>query len=167
MAFSGDVTVLHFQEPDSSVAVATTNIDVSASSADTATMIVPVPLMLYAFGLYCTENGAASLTGSVFLERATNVAGSDTTVVEVDIDVTDLSSGDGTLPLQTASTGSEDIDAGDVLFGPSSAFPVLITAPQVLTVRFVQTAVAGEYVPFVVGKWMEIDYTPAAVWSAT
>lgn len=164
MAYSGAAQVIEFQSPDSTIAVNTSLIDISASSADVATLIVPVPLMIYAFGCYVTEDLAATASGSIFLERATNVAGTDTTVVELDLDSTDLKSGDGTDPLQTASTGSEDIDAGDVIYAPSTSFPVLITAPQILTVRFVQTAVAGELRPFIVARWQGMDLRPTSVW---
>jgi hypothetical protein len=165
MALSGPLEVIEFQAPDTSTTVATSLIDISAAGADAATLIVPLPLLIHAFGVYVTEDMAASATGSVFLERATVVAGSDTTVVELDLDSTDLKSGDGTLPHQTASTGSEDIDAGDVIFAPASSFPVLITPPQTLTVRHVQTSsVAGELRAFIVAQWQGIDLRSTEVW---
>jgi hypothetical protein len=166
MAYSGAVQVIPFQSPDAFTSVATSLIDVSASSADVAVLIVPVPLEVYAFGIYVTESFAAAGTGSIFLERATNVVGTDTTVSELDFDAVALKSGDGNKPLQTASTGSEDIDLGDVVYAPSSAFPVLIAAPQVLTVRFVQTAIVGEAVPFIVARWQGMDLRPTSVWAS-
>ena len=167
MAYSGAIQVIPFQSPDSLVSVATSLVDASGSSADLAILIVPVPLMLYAFGIYVTESLGATLTGSIFLERSTLPAGSDTTVVEFDLDATSNLSGDGTLPQQTASTGAEDIDGGDVMYANASAFPVLITAPQVLTVRLVTTAVVGEYVPFIVARWQGMDLRSTEMWSSS
>ena len=142
-------------------------IDISAdSSADVATMIVPVPLLIYAFGVIVEEDFDASATGSLFLESSTVILGTDTTLVELDYDSTSLRSGDGFVPSKTASTGSEDIDKGDVIFyADASTFPLLVTAPKVLTVRHVTTNVAGIVVPFIVGRWKNIDGTPTSVWT--
>jgi hypothetical protein len=167
MAYSGAVQVMEFLTANIAgrLTVANAGIDVSDADADAATMIVPCPLMIYGFGVYVMEDLAASLTGSIFLERATVIAGTDTTVVEFDLDSTDLQSGDGTSPLQTSSTGSEDIDAGDVAWAPSSSFPVLIQSPQVLTVRHVQTAVAGEVAPFILARWQGPDLRQVTQWA--
>ena len=171
MAYSGAMDVYHFLLANQAgrIAVATTGIDLSGNaSADVATMIVPVPLVIFAFGVVVQENLAASAVGSLFLERSTVIVGTDTTVVELDYDSTDLRSGNSTneLASATASTGSEDVDAGDVIFfAQSSVFPVLIAAPQVLTVRHVTTAVAGEVAPFIVCRWQGIDGRPRSVWT--
>ena len=165
MAYNGPLQVIQFTPPEVFVSVATAGMDISDSSVDHGTLAVPVSLMLYAFGVYVSENMAASALGSIFLERSTNVAGTDTTVVELDLDSIVHLSGNGTLPLQTASAGSEDIDAGDVLFAPSSLFPVLITAPQILTVRHVQTAITGELTAFIVGRWQAMDARGTEFWS--
>ncbi len=175
MAYSGAVQVIAFLMADvadptqvlAGITVAESGIDLDDTSADVATMIVPVPLMIYAFGVYVHESFAAAATGSLFLERATNIVGTDTTVAELDYDSILNQSGDGDRPFQTTSTGSEDIDAGDVLYAQSSLFPVLITAPQVLTVRHVSTGVAGEVAPFIVARWQGMDLRPAAVWGRT
>ena len=166
MAYNGPLVVLQFTPPEVLVSVATAGMDIGETAADLGTIAVPVNFMLYAFGVYVMESMGASAVGSIFLERATNVAGTDTTVIELDLDSTVHRSGDGTLPLQTASTGSEDIDAGDVLFAPSSSFPILITAPQVLTTRHVDSGtVVGELTPFVVGRWQAMDARGTAFWS--
>ena len=166
MAYSGALQVIQFTPPEVLVSVATAGIDVDSSAADMGTYIVPVDLMLYAFGVYVHENLGIAVTGSIFLERAANVAGTDTTVIELDVDSTSLKSGDNSLPLITASAGSEGIDAGDVVFAPSASFPILITAPQVLTVRFVQSgSLTGELTPFIVCRWQAIDARGAKFWS--
>ena len=167
MAYSGAVQVIQLlnQTQAEEIVALDAGEDASGSSADIATLMVPVPLMIYAFGVFVTEDLAASLTGSLFLERSSVIAGTDTTVVEFDLDSTNLQSGNGDSPLVTSSTGSEDIDAGDVVYAQASAFPVLITAPQYLTVRLVTTAVAGEYVPFIVARWQGMDLRPASVWA--
>ena len=164
MAYSGSAQVLEFTLVNS-IAVNTSAVDVSASSGDFGAIIVPVPMMLYQFGCYVTESLAAAVTGSIFLERADFVAGTDATVVELDLDATDLRSGDGTRAAQTASTGSEDIDAGDVIYSPQTSFPIIITAPQVLVLRTVQTSsVAGELRPFIICRWLGPDYRSTEVW---
>ena len=166
MAYNGPLTVIQFTPPEVFISVATAGIDLGEADADLGTLAVPVNLMLYAFGVYVSENMGASAVGSVFLDRATNVAGTDTNVIELDLDSIVHRSGDGTLPLQTASSGSEDIDAGDALFAPSSSFPILITAPQVLTTRHVDSGtVVGELTPFVVGRWQAMDARGTAFWS--
>ena len=150
------------------ITVATTGIDFNDSSADVATMIVPVPLVIYAFGVVVQENLGATVAGSLFLERSTVIVGTDTTVVELDYDSTSLRSGNTTneLASATASTGSEDVDAGDVIFYADAAtFPVLITAPQILTVRHVTTAAVGEVAPFIVCRWQGVDGRPTSVWT--
>ena len=163
MAYSGSAQVIEFTLSNATT-VAASAIDVSASSADYGHILVPIPMIIYQFGAYITESLAAAVTGSVFLERANRVAGTDVTVVELDLDATNLASGDGTRAAQTASTGSEDIDAGDVVYSPQSSFPIIITAPQVLVLRLVQTAVVGEMRPFVVGRFLGPDYRSTEVW---
>ena len=166
MAYNGPLQVIQFTPPEVFVSVATAGIDISDASADHATLAVPVSLMLYAFGVYLSEDMAAAADGSIFLERASNVAGSDATVIELDLDSTSHLSGSGTLPLVTASTGSEDIDAGDVLFAPSASFPILITAPQILTVRHaVSSGITGELTAFIVCRWQAMDLRGTSFWS--
>ena len=164
MAYSGSAQVIEFTKPDA-VTVVLSAIDTSASSGDFGHILVPIPMMLYQFGAYITESLAATISGSVFLERANRVAGSDTTVAELDLDATNLRSGDGTRAAQTASTGSEDLDAGDVVYSPQSLFPLIITAPQVLVLRLVQTStIAGEMRPFIVARFLAPDYRSTEVW---
>ena len=163
MAYSGSAQVIEFTNV-SSIAVNTSAIDVSATSADYGHILVPIPMILYQFGAYITEDLAATVSGSVFLERANRVAGTDVTVVELDLDSTNLSRGDGTRAAQTASTGSEDLDAGQVVYSPQSLFPIIITAPQVLVLRLVQTSVVGEMRPFIVGRFLGTDYRGTEIW---
>ena len=163
MAYSGSAQVIEFTNV-SSILVNTSAIDVSATSADYGHILVPVPMILYQFGAYITEDLAAAVTGSVFLERSNRVAGTDVTVVELDLDSTNLRRGDATRAAQTASTGSEDLDAGQVVYSPQSLFPVIITAPQLLTLRLVQTSAVGEMRPFIVCRFLGPDYRSTEVW---
>ncbi len=166
MAYS-DYEVMYPRIADHFARITTSGINIEDdSSADVATMIVPVPLLIYAFGVIVQESFAAAAVGSLFLESSTVILGTDTTLVELDYDSTSLRSGDGFTPSAIASTGSEDIDAGDVIFyADASTFPILVKAPKVLTVRHVQTAVNGIVVPFIVGRWKNIDGTPTSVWT--
>ncbi len=169
MAYS-DYEVMKFHLADHfAQVVATGGINIEAdASADVATFIVPLPLLIYAFGVVVNESFAAAAVGSLFLERSTVILGTDTTVVELDYDSTSLRAGDGFEPSATASTGSEDIDAGDVIFYADAAtFPILIEAPQVLTVRHVNTTVNGIVEPFIVARWKNIDGRPTSVWTNT
>ena len=164
MAYSGAVQVVQFTSIETFVSVATAGYDPTSNSGDLGIMIVPVPLMIYAFGAYISEDLGATLI-DVLLQRSTVAAGTDSTVATLDMSSTNLTSGDGNSPLVTASTGSGDIDAGDVIYAPASSFPVLITAPQVLTVSASATeAVAGEYTFFLICRWQGMDLRPAAVW---
>lgn len=166
MAYNGPLQVIQFTPPEVFVSVATAGMDIGEAAADLGTLAVPVNLMLYAFGVYISEDLGASAVGSIFLERSTNVDGTDTTVIELDLNSTVHQSGNGTLPLQTASTGSGDLDAGDALFAPSSSFPILITAPQILTTRHVDSGtVAGEVTPFIVCRWQAMDARGLSFWS--
>ena len=168
MAYNGPLQVIQFTPPEVFVSVATAGMDISVdpTTTDNATIAVPINLMLYGFGVYVSEDLGATATGSIFLERSTNVAGTDTTVIELELDSTTHKSGDGQLPLVTASTASDDIDAGDVLFAPSASFPILITAPQILTVRYAQSASnTGELTAFIVGRWQAMDARGLKFWS--
>ncbi len=168
MARSGGLRVIEFACANNAgrITVANTGIDISVTGADAATLAVPTDLIIYQFGVYVMEDMLAAATGSIFLERATNIVGSDTTIAEMDLDTTDLKSGDGVLANQTASTGSEDIDAGDVIFSPASLFPYRVLAPVVLTVRWVQSSnITGELAPFIVCKWLPPDLRPDTQWS--
>ena len=164
MAYSGSAQVLEFTKPDA-VTVVLSAIDVSASSADYGHILVPVPMIIYQFGMYITETLAATVSGSIFLSREEKIAGTEVTIAELDLDATNLAKGDATRAAQTASTGSEDISAGEVVYSPQSLFPVLVTAPQLLALRLVQTAVVGEMRPFIVCRWLAADYRGTEVWS--
>lgn len=166
MAYSGSTQVMSFQSPGSMAGVATSLIDISDSTVDLAILIVPFPLKVYQFGVYSTETLGTAVTGSIFLERSTVIAGSDTTVFEMDVDSVNLASGDATLASQIYSTGSEATAAGDVLYSGQMGFPVVITAPQVLSVRMVTTALAGELVPFIVARWLGLDYRSTEHWTS-
>jgi len=166
MAYSSGRQIMPFQLAGHAgmITVAASGIDVSDASADAGTMFCPLPLLIYQFGMFITESPAAAITGSVFLEESTVIAGSDTTIVEFDMDVTDLQSGDGNRPNVTAAAGSESEDNGDVIWSPKSSFPWLVQAGLTLTVRHVQTAQVGEYVPFIDAQWMPMDVRRAATW---
>ncbi len=166
MAYSGQNVVIQFQHPGSLIAVTDAMIDVSASSADAAYLIVPVPLMIYAFGIWSHESAAASGTGSILLEVQRVPAASQITICELDFDATDPSSGGDRTAGVTASTGSEDMDLGDIMFGKSSNFPYLVAAPNTLCVSFTQTAIVGEFTAFLVGRWLGIDYRSDGVWAS-
>ncbi len=167
MAYSGAVQVIMLHNPTVAQSIVALDIgfDLSDSAADLFGMIVPVPLMIYAFGLYTTEAHAATSTANIVLAHSTVLVGTDTTIATLDLDSTNLQSGDGDSPLVTSSTGSEDIDAGDVAYAPSSSFPFLVPAAQVLTVSFSASGGAGEGVPFIIARWQGMDLRPAAVWA--
>ena len=166
MAYSGAVQIIPFQSPDSLLTVATSIIDIGTDTK-TLNLIVPVPLMVYAFGVYVMESMDATYASTLRLQRATVVDGTDTTISTLDLDSVLLSSGNGTTPNTTASTGSEDIDAGDVVYSSAADFPVLVASPQVLILDFTSgDSIAGELVPFVVARWQGMDLRQASVWMA-
>ena len=165
MAYSGAVQVIQFQAISELVSAATAMYDPTNDSGDLGILIVPTPLMVYAFGAFIHEDLGATLI-DVLLQRSLTIAGTDTTVATLDLSSTNLTSGDGNSPLVTASTGSGDIDNGDVVYAAASSFPVLITAPQVLTVSASATeAIAGEYTMFIVARWQGMDLRPTSVWA--
>ena len=169
MAYNGPLQVIQFTPPEVFVSVATAGMDLSVdpSGADHGTLAIPVNFMLYQFGVYISQNLGTAVTGSVFLERSTNVAGSDTTVAEIDFQSTSLSSGDDLLPRVTALAASNDIDGGDVVYAARSIFPFLVVAPQILTVRYEQSATngEGEATAFVIGRWQAIDARGTEFWT--
>lgn len=166
MAYSGavQVIILHSTTNVESIVALNAGFSYSDSTADDATMIVPVPLMIYAFGMYLTEAAAATSLVALTLQHSTVIVGTDTLISTLDLDSTNLQSGDGDSPLVTSSTGSEDIDAGDVAYAPSSDFPFLVPAAQVLTVAHTASNGALEGIPFIVARWQGMDLRPAAVW---
>ena len=165
MAYSGAVQVItmHVPTPAESIVALDIGQDLS-TGADKYVLIVPVPLMIYAFGVYLSEGYAAGSVANMTLQHSTVVAGTDTLISTLTEDSTDLQSGDGNSPLVTSSTGSEDIDAGDVMYAPASDFPFLVPAAQVLTVANSASNGAGEGVPFIICRWKGMDLRPAAVW---
>ena len=92
MAYSGAVQVLtmHYPTRAESIVALDMGQDFSASAADLFTMIVPVPLMIYAFGIYVTENLAATSVGNYTLQHSTVIVGTDTLISTLVEDVTDL-----------------------------------------------------------------------------
>lgn len=172
MAYSGSLTIIDFQAPDASIAVNTSLIDISTDPTTSlaGSLAVPVPLMLYGFGVYCMETVGATATGSILLERSVNIltdaTSGGTSVAEIELDTTSLSSGDGVLPRQTALTASSDIVAGDVVMAPAATFPLLIAPNQTLQVRYVQSGSnAGEFRPFIVVRWQGIDARSTEQWT--
>ena len=168
MAYSGAVQMIMLHNPTvaQSIVALDIGLDLIASTADDFVMIVPVPLMIYAFGMYVTENLAASDLAALTLQRSTVIVGTDTLISTLDFDSTSLQSGDGDQPLVTSSTGSEDIDAGDVVYAPADDFPVLVAAAQVLTVAHTASGGANEGVPFIIARWQGMDLRPTAVWAS-
>ena len=98
------------------------------------------------------------------LTHAPTITGTDVAISILDMDSTNLQSGDGDSPLVTSSTGAEDIDAGDVAYAPSSDFPFLVPAGRVLTVSHGASGGTGEGVPFIIARWQGMDLRPANVW---
>ena len=166
MAYSGQNVVIQFQHPGSLIAIADSLIDFSAATADYAYIIVPIPLIIYSFGFYSHESAAAAISGSVLLEVQRVPAASQVTIVDMDFDVTDQASGGDRTAGVTAAAGSESIDEGDITFAGSSAFPYLVDAPNTLGISLTQTAQVGECTPFIVGRWLGMDYRSTGVWAS-
>ena len=166
MAYSGQQVVIQFQNPGSLTNVASSVIDLSASTADYATIIVPIPLIIYSFGFYSHESAAAAITGAALLEVQRVVAASQVTIVSMNFDATDQASGGDRTAGVTAAAGSESVDAGDITYAPSSVFPYLVDAPNTLMVSLTQTAQVGEFTPFIVGRWLGLDYRSDGVWAS-
>ena len=176
MARSGALKVIEFNLANNAgrIAIVNTGIDISDATADAGTIFVPVDMILYQFGVYVMESLGATAAGDVALEQITAPSTLPTsqtavTIATIDLDSTDLKSGDGgVLANNTASTGSEDIDAGDVIFAPALTFPLMIFAPHILTVRHVQSSsIAGELAPFIVCRWLEPDFRSNEQWVST
>ena len=175
MAYSGSMDVIPFilAADFGRITVATTGIDLDSDTGDVATMIVPVPLMIYAFGVNVTEN-LGVVTGDLTLQRSTVIGGTDTTIAVLDFDDTTYSSGAAAVSSQellahsVALAASADVDAIDTFINASAAiFPFLVTAPQVLTLNHTITAatITGELAPFIVARWQGIDARPREVWT--
>ncbi len=176
MARSGALKVMEFNLAANAgrILVASTGIDTSDSSADAGIIAVPVDMIIYQFGVYVMEALGVASVGDVVLETINQTSGGASTLptsgtatarATIDLDSTDLASGNGTSAAVTASTGSEDIEAGDVIFAPASSFPLFIPAPHILTVRHVQTSsVAGELAPFIVCRWLTPDLRMSSQW---
>ena len=165
MAYSGAVQVIMMHAPTPAESIVALDIGQDFSTgADKYVLMVPVPLMIYAFGIQLTESLAATSVGNSTLQHSSVIVGTDTLISTLVEDNTELQSGDGSSPLVTSSTGSEDIDAGDVMYAPASDFPFLVPAAQVLTVAQSASNGAGEGVPFIICRWQGMDLRPAAVW---
>ena len=166
MAYSGSAMVIEFQMPSEIAAVASSIVDISAASADLATIICPVPLLVYQFGLQVTETIVTLATGAVLLERSTVPAASQSTVATIELDSTSLLRGNSTSAAQTALALSSDLVAGDVIWSANTSFPIVIEAPQVLTLSHTQTSIGGELRAFIVGRWLPIEYHSAEMWTS-
>ena len=164
MAYDGENVVIQFQHPGSLIAITDSSIDISATSADNGYIVCPIPLMIYAFGLWCNEDAGTALVNDTLLERQTVPAASQTVISTIKYDNTDLSSGGVGTAGVTALSVSQDVDEGDIIYAAGSVFPYLITAPQTLTVSTTLTGVGGEFTPFIIGRWLGIDYRSTAVW---
>ena len=167
MAYSGAVQLImmHSHTSVQSIVALDAGFNYSDATADDYVLYVPVPLMVYAFGLILTEDSAATSLVALTLQHSATVAGTDTLIATLDLDSTNLQSGDGDSPLVTSSTGSEDIDAGDVAYAPSSSFPFLVPAAQALTVAHTASNGALEGIPFIVARWQGMDLRPVSVWA--
>ena len=170
MAYSGQTKVMPFIAANHAgrVIVANTGIDISVTGADSATLIVPIPLIISAFGVYVMEDLGASATGGIFLDSETVMAGGGSLIVlaEIDLDSTSNRSGNVVEAASIASTGSEDVDAGDVIFASNAVFPITMPTPRILTVRHVQSSsVTGEVAPFIVARWLQPDFSSTEQWT--
>lgn len=165
MAYSGSAMLMEFQMPSEIAAVASSILDISASSADVATIICPMPLLVYQFGLQVTEAPATLATGAVLLERSTVPAAAQATVATIELDSTSLLRGDGVSAAQTALALSSDLSVGDVIWSANTSFPIVIEAPQVLTLSFTQTSIVGEFRAFIMARWLPIEYHSSEIWT--
>ncbi len=166
MAYSGAVQVMLFEPAGNLVSATTAQINIGTDTV-ASHMIVPVPLMIYAFGVYITQTLGASYDGSLLLRKVTIPGGTNTTLSTLDLDSVLLKSGDNTKPFVTASTGAEDIVAGDAVFAPASAFPVLVQSPTTLHMSFTANSdTVGEAVPFIVARWQGMDLRQTEIWMA-
>ena len=165
MAYSGAVSVMSFQHAESLSALTDAILDIGTDTKD-LNMICPMPLQLYAFGIFVLENLGASYDSALVLQDSTSIDGTDTTISTLDLDSTSNFSGDGDSPLVTVSTGAEDIDDGDVVYSSSADFPYLVVAGRMLVVQYTaSTDTAGEAVPFVVARWNGPDLRPTNIWA--
>ena len=166
MAYSGAVQVIQMHSHTSvqSIVALDAGFNYSDSTADDFVLYLPAPLMVYAFGMYVTESFAAGDLTSLTLQTALAPVGTDTLRATLDMDSTDLQSGDGDNALVTSSTGAEDLDAGDVVYAPASSFPFL--APVgVLTVAHTASGGAAEGIPFIIARWQGMDFRGTNVWA--
>ena len=163
MAYDGEQVVIQFQHPGSLIAITDASLDIS-TTAETGYLIVPMPLLIYAFGLWCHEDSGSSLINDTLLERQTVPEASQTVISTIKYDSTDLASGGAGTSGVTALSASENVDDGDIIYAAGSVFPYLVTAPQTLVVSHILTAVGGEFTPFIIARWLGIDYRSTEVW---
>ena len=164
---SGDTTVLSFQSPGSLIAATDGVVDISATSADDAVLLIPIPFLIAQFGMFVQETAGVTVVGDVLLVQSTFAAGTDVVIATMVLDGTDFNSG-GTASTAsiTASTGSEALLIAGILWGASSVFPYLIPAARCLTVSHTLFADVGEYTPFVVGNWLGLDFRSTETWAS-
>ena len=170
MAYSGQTKCIEFLCANGAgrVTIANTGIDISVTGADAATISIPIPMIIYAFGVYVMEDLGAAATGGIFLDMETVIAGGGSIVVlaEIDLDSTSNLRGDGFTARQVASTGSEDIDAGDVILASNAIFPITVPAPRTLTARWAtNSGIAGEVAPFIVARWLAPNFSSTEQWT--
>ena len=148
------------------IAVTSSGIDVSDDTIDdVATIYCPLPLKIYGFGLYVTETLGTAVDEDMLLQVSALVAGTDKVLATMDLDALALQSGDGLVSSITASTGSEAILAGDVIWAPASSFPAVVIPGQIITVLATDNgALGGELLPFVFAEWLNMDFRPTNMW---
>ena len=165
MAYSGAVQVIYMASMTEaeSIVELDAGIDYSVGSVDDYVLYLPVPLMVYAFGIFVTQTfGATDLTAPTLQTSLTPVS-TDTLRATIDLDSTDLQSGDGDKPLVTSSLGAEGLINGDVVFAPASSFPFLAEVGVLTTAHTASNA--GEGIPFIIARWQGMDLRPTSVWA--
>ena len=170
MTYSSGAQIIEFDAVGGAgrVTVILSNLDISDDAIDdVGTIICAIPLQVYGVGMYITETLGTQVDEDMVLEMSLIVGGTDRTIAAVDIDAVTLRSGDASqiIASATASGGSESLLVGDVIWGNSTVFPILVPAGSVLTFRATDNgALAGEAIPFVYAKWMGMDFRANETW---
>lgn len=140
-----------------------------AGAADIEDYVMPFPCQIESFGVYITEDLSAQATDSVVkLQKKTTLGGAATDLVSLTLGSsnTTLAQGDGTTAGATAITADADIDNGDVVLGKRSAFPISISAGEVITFRHAtaSTGAGGAYIPVALIRVQGENMAASNVW---